>query len=297
MTHSVSAQSLEPFPVRAATPAANTPSTGGALDLERLGEGRVRIQTADAGEHAAEALLSWLRKRREVEELAYDRRSGAIEVRYAEPKRTAGSFAREPARPALRDRAPTGAARVPGGRRAPDRRARAAPPRGGDGRRAASARGRGSPTGPGCSARARRPRAASILVLYDPAVTTAAALLAARRERSATSGRRPPPRRPPEAAGRRRAQHAPSSPRRSTGVAPAPHRGRRRRGHGRPSGAPRLRRSASAGSASTCSTSRPSGSRSARASRRRRRSSRGCSAWATSSSSRPTTARATPSRS
>ncbi len=68
------------------------PRRSAALDLQRLGEGRVRIQTGGAGELAAEALLVWLRKRREVEGVDYDRATGAIEVRYREPKRTAGSF-------------------------------------------------------------------------------------------------------------------------------------------------------------------------------------------------------------
>ncbi|MGO8998247.1 MAG: heavy metal translocating P-type ATPase [Polyangiaceae bacterium] len=173
----MSAQSLEPFPVRDATPAANTPSTGGALDLERLGEGRVRIQTADAGEHAAEALLSWLRKRREVEELAYDRRSGAIEVRYAEPKRTAGSFAVN-----LRDRL------FAMGRPPVQHAFRVVVAHQIEGR--ARFRLEGATVDellrlaawlsdrPGVQRASPAPAAASILVLYDPALTTDEALLA-----------------------------------------------------------------------------------------------------------------------
>jgi heavy metal translocating P-type ATPase len=89
----LSVQSLDPFPSRPGLQAVPRPAPEPThLALRRVGEGRVRIDAGGAGELAAEALLAWLRKRREVEGVDYDRTTGAIDVRYAEPKRTAGSF-------------------------------------------------------------------------------------------------------------------------------------------------------------------------------------------------------------
>jgi heavy metal translocating P-type ATPase len=86
----VSAPNLDPFP-RRFSPHEHVDAYG-PLDLHRLGEGRVRIRTADAGEVAAQAVLAWLVKRREVEGVDYNRGTGAIEVAYREPAQTAGAF-------------------------------------------------------------------------------------------------------------------------------------------------------------------------------------------------------------
>jgi Cu2+-exporting ATPase len=152
------------------------PVAAGALDLQRIGGGRLRIHTADAGAGAAEALLVWLEKRREVEAVAYDRGTGAIEVRYHEGPRTAAPFLLN-----LRDRlftitrppAPRGfrveVARSFEGRTrlridgaTPDEIVRLA---GWLGER------------PGVVRTSPSPAAASILVLFDPAVTSESALL------------------------------------------------------------------------------------------------------------------------
>src|SRR5262245_3003635 len=69
----------------------------GELDVQRIGSDRVRIRTADAGEAAAEAMLEWLRLRREVTKVRYHMGTGVIDVRYQE--RAPGGFLRS-----LRDR-------------------------------------------------------------------------------------------------------------------------------------------------------------------------------------------------
>jgi Cu2+-exporting ATPase len=167
----VSAQSLDPFPVRPAQPHLPAP------DLQRIGEGRVRIHTGGAGDIAAEALLVWLRKRREVEAVDYDRSTGAIEVRYSEPKRTAGAFA-----VSLRDRL------FAMGRPPPPRGFRVVLAHGLVGR--ARFRLEGATIDellrlaawlaerPGVQRASPAPAAASVLVLYDPSTTTDDALLA-----------------------------------------------------------------------------------------------------------------------
>ena len=83
----MSAHSLEPFPV--ALPDA-TSGARGPIDLHRLGAGRVRIHTADAGQPATDAVLAWLDAQTDVEEVDYDRNTGAIDVRYRESR--AGAF-------------------------------------------------------------------------------------------------------------------------------------------------------------------------------------------------------------
>ena len=73
--------------------------SNGALDVQRIGQDRVRIRTADAGEPAAEALIAWLGRQREVVKVRYHMGTGAIDVRYKEEPRAGGRFLRS-----LRDR-------------------------------------------------------------------------------------------------------------------------------------------------------------------------------------------------
>ena len=80
----MSALGLDPFPV------APAPAKSGPLDLQRLGAGRVRIHTVEAGEHATNAVLAWLDAHRDVEAVDYDRGTGSIDVRYRESR--AGAF-------------------------------------------------------------------------------------------------------------------------------------------------------------------------------------------------------------
>ena len=64
----------------------------GPLNLQRIGEGRVRIRTDQASPLAAEEVLLWLGLQDEVSAIDVDRENGSIEVRYHEPPRTAGAF-------------------------------------------------------------------------------------------------------------------------------------------------------------------------------------------------------------
>jgi len=166
----VSALGLDPFPV------APAPAKSGPLDLQRLGAGRVRIHTVEAGEHATNAVLAWLDAHRDVEAVDYDRGTGSIDVRYRESR--AGAFVCS-----LRDRLFT-IDRPP-----PPRGFRIVLAHGIAGR--ARFRLDGATVDelcrlaawladrPGVQRANPSPAAASILVFYDTAITSAEALLAA----------------------------------------------------------------------------------------------------------------------
>ena len=166
----MSALGLDPFPV------APAPAKSGPLDLQRLGAGRVRIHTVEAGEHATNAVLAWLDAHRDVEAVDYDRGTGSIDVRYRESR--AGAFVCS-----LRDRLFT-IDRPP-----PPRGFRIVLAHGIAGR--ARFRLDGATVDelcrlaawladrPGVQRANPSPAAASILVFYDTAITSAEALLAA----------------------------------------------------------------------------------------------------------------------
>jgi Cu2+-exporting ATPase len=88
----VSALGLDPFPARAPLPGGERTSNEarGAIELQRLGAGRVRLHTAYAAERATEAVLAWLDAQEEVETVDYDRATGAIDVHYRDAG--AGAF-------------------------------------------------------------------------------------------------------------------------------------------------------------------------------------------------------------